>query len=87
VPEKPLVVESRMPIGHYVVPVEVLNRDPRLTIEVLRLGALANALNAVAGMSATAASTGVGGRAVAHGHRASREIATRFKARFSSPRI
>ena len=49
-----------MPIGRYVVPVEVMLKDPDLTVEILRLGALANALNAVTTMSATSRSSGVG---------------------------
>ena len=35
-------------------------KDPDLTVEILRLGAIANALNAVTTMSATSRSSGVG---------------------------
>ena len=49
-----------MAIGRYVVPVEVLTKSPDLTVDILRLGAFANALNALASMSATSRSGGVG---------------------------
>ena len=53
-------VRLEMPAGRYVVPIELLSKHPDETVDILRLGALANALNAVTGMSATSLSTGVG---------------------------
>ncbi len=49
-----------MAAGRYVVPFHVLERFPNETVDVLRLGACANALNSVAALAALTRSAGVG---------------------------
>jgi hypothetical protein len=49
-----------MSIGRYVIPIEILSKYRAETVDILRLGAIANALNAVTGTAATSLSRGVG---------------------------
>src|SRR5688500_9271986 len=46
--------------GRYVVPLSVARKNPKCTADILRLGALANAINAVTSMGASSISAGVG---------------------------
>jgi hypothetical protein len=46
--------------GRYVIPTAVLKKQPRQAIALVRLGAIANAITAVASMSASSMATGVG---------------------------
>src|SRR5688500_4422911 len=49
-----------MAAGRFVVPIQVLEKHPDETVDILRLGACANALNSLASMAAFTHSTGVG---------------------------
>ena len=49
-----------MPAGRFVVPIHVLEKFPTETVDILRLGACANALSSLASMAAFTHSTGVG---------------------------
>jgi hypothetical protein len=49
-----------MSIGRYVIAIEILSKYRAETVDILRLGAIANALNAVTSTAATSLSRGVG---------------------------